>query len=76
MTANAKYYLTPETRNKHYLLSMFVIKHNDALVFPFLIARFKLCFLSLIFCIFHVVHVSFSSNIPTSALVRRLNTSE
>lgn len=67
-----------KTLKTNYLLSMFVIKHNDAFVFPFLSARFKFCLLRhiLIFCVFHVVHVSTPYSIRGSVLVRRLNPSE
>lgn len=64
-----------ETLTTNYLLSLFVIKHNNAFVFPFLSARLKFCLLRHIFCVFHVVHVSLPYGVPASVLVRRLNPS-
>lgn len=63
LTANAEMlrnaYGTLELNN---LLSMFVIKHNEAFILPFLSTRLKFCLLRrVLFRIFHVVHV----NLPT-----------
>lgn len=65
-----------ETLTTNYLLSMFVIKRNDAFVFPFLSARLKFSLLRHIFGVFHVVHVSPPDSTPASVLVRPLNPSE
>lgn len=51
---------------------MFVIKHNDAFIFPFLSTRLKFCLLRhILFCVFHVVHVKPPYTFSTSVLVRR-----
>lgn len=78
MTARAKM-LSNTWYENNSLLSVFVIKHDDAFVFPLFSARLKFSLfrhILVVFCVFHVVHVNPPDAAPASVVVRRLYMAE